>query len=61
MRELLEINKPHRKETSSLAVQKDLDGVPTLVYLPARKRPLTHSKYSFWLALVQSCISRISS
>ncbi len=35
------------EDTSRLAVQKDLDGVSTLVYLPARKRPLTHSEYSF--------------
>ncbi len=47
MREILEIHKPHREETSRLPVQKNLDRVPTLVYLPARKRPLTHSEYSF--------------
>ncbi len=47
MRELFEINKPHKEETSRLAVQKDLDGVPTLAYLPARKRPLTYNEYSF--------------
>ncbi len=47
MREVFKINKPHKEEISRLAVQKDLDGVPTLVYIPASKKPLTHSEYTF--------------
>ncbi len=46
MRELVELNKPSFDESSRLAVQMGYSGASILVYLPNKKKPLSHPEYS---------------
>ncbi len=48
MWDLIEMNKP--AELCKLTVQNGFDGVPSLVYMPSKKKTLSHSEYSYgWL------------
>ncbi len=45
MRELVQVNRPVALEAARLNVQTDSEGVPSLVHLPVKRKPLTFSDY----------------
>ncbi len=58
MRELIELNMPVSEEWCRLSVQMEIDGTPTLVYLPAKKKALTLLEYSLgWCIYKAVCLA----
>ncbi len=42
MGDLVDLNRPPRDEICRLAIQKGMDGAPSLVHLPSRRKVFTH-------------------
>ncbi len=48
------MNKPARDESCKLTVQNGFDGVRSLVYMPTKKKTLSHSEYSYGWRMYKS-------